>query len=174
MDTEPGHHLVEHEQRAVRLGDGTQPLEKARHGQDEAHVAGDRLDDDRGNLAGKAVEQLLDRAEIVVRRGQRVGDRGSGDAGRVGQPERRDPRAGLDEERIGVPVVVARELHDLRPAGERAGEADRAHRRLRPRVDEAQKLKARHRLPDEPRQPELGRARRAAGRGLPWAKCGKY
>ena len=45
MHAEPGHHLVEDEQRAVLVGELAQPLEKARLGKDEAHVPGDRLDD---------------------------------------------------------------------------------------------------------------------------------
>ena len=47
-------------------------------------------------------------------RDERVGDRARRDAGRVGQPERRDAGARLDEEEVGVAVVAAGELHDLR------------------------------------------------------------
>ena len=67
------------------------------------------------------------------------------DAGRVGQAERRDPGARLHEQEVGVAVVAARELDDLRASGERAGEAKRAHRRLGPGADEADELDARHR-----------------------------
>ena len=44
-------------------------------------------------------------------------------AGRVGQAERRDARAGLHEQEVGVAVVAAGELDDLRAAGERARDA---------------------------------------------------
>ena len=49
-DAEAGHHLVEDQQRAVRRRvSSRQPFEEARPRQDEAHVAGDRLDDDGGD-----------------------------------------------------------------------------------------------------------------------------
>ena len=54
--------------------------------------------------------------EVVVRHDDRVGDGAGCDAGRTGQPERRDPAPGRDEQRVEVPVVAAGELHDLRPA----------------------------------------------------------
>ena len=59
------------------------------------------------------------------------GDRG-GDAGAVGQAERRDAGAGLDEQAVAVAVVAALELDDLVAAGRAAREAERGHRRLRP------------------------------------------
>ena len=63
-------------------------------------------------------------------------------------------------------VVAADELDDLRPLRERARDANRAHRRLRPRAHEADELEARHRVPDETRELELERARRAEARPL--------
>ena len=47
---------------------------------------------------------------------ERVGDRAGRDARRVGQTERRDAGARLDEQEVGVAVVAAGELDDLRPA----------------------------------------------------------
>ena len=140
MDAEAGHHLVEDEQRPVRGRQVAQALEEAFHREDEAHVPGDRLDDDRGDLARVLGEEPLDRSEVVVGGDERVLDRARSDAGRVRQPERRDARSRLDEQHVGVTVVAARELHDLPPLRERAREPERAHRRLGPRAHEADEL----------------------------------
>ena len=48
---------------------------------------------------------------------------------------RREARAGLGEQAVDVAVVGAGELDQPLAAGRRAGEADRAHRRLGPGVD---------------------------------------
>ena len=47
-DAEAGDHLVEDEQRAARVAEQPQRLEEAGRRRDDAHVAGDRLDEDRG------------------------------------------------------------------------------------------------------------------------------
>ena len=46
-DAEAGDHLVEDEQRAARVAERPQRLEEAGRRRDDAHVAGDRLDEDR-------------------------------------------------------------------------------------------------------------------------------
>jgi hypothetical protein len=51
-DAKARHDLVEDQQRAVLAAQRAQPLEVARSRRDAAHVAGDRLDDDRRDLAG--------------------------------------------------------------------------------------------------------------------------
>ena len=53
---EAGHHLVEDEQHAVAGGERAQRLQVAGARQHAAHVAGDRLDDDRGDALPLAVE----------------------------------------------------------------------------------------------------------------------
>ena len=60
-DAEAGHHLVEDQQRAVLVGERAQRREEAGIGRDEARVADDRLDDDRGDAAGVLAQQRLDR-----------------------------------------------------------------------------------------------------------------
>ena len=63
-------------------------------------------------------------------------------------------------------VVAALELDDLRAPGERAREAERAHRRLGARVDEAHQLDARHASQSAaPAPPRAGSARRSSCRG---------
>ncbi len=82
-------------------------------------------------------------ARAVVE-GQHEGLRGApaGDAGGVGHAERGDAGPGGGQERVDVAVVAAGELHHQRPAGEAAGQADRAHRRLGAELDQADLLRA--------------------------------
>ena len=63
-------------------------------------------------------------------------------------------------------VVAADELDDLVPARERAGDPECAHRRLGARAHEAHELESWHRFPDQARELELERARRAEARAL--------
>ena len=67
-------------------------------------------------------------------------------AGAVGHAERRGAGAGRDEQAIDVAVVAAGELDDDVAAGEAAGQADGAHRRLGAGADHADHLDRRHRL----------------------------
>ena len=136
-DAEAGNHLVEDQQDAVARADVAQALQKARLRQHHAHVAGDRLDDQRGDLIGKRLAQPLDRRQVVVRGEQRVGGRRARDAGARRHAERRQARAGLHEKLIGVPVIAALELDDLLAPRVRPRHAHRAHRRFGAGADEA-------------------------------------
>ena len=93
---------------------------------DDAHVAGDRLDDDRGDLSPCSAKRRLDRLEIVVRHDERVAGGRAGRRRESGMPSVATPRSGRGEERVGVAVVAAGELHDLVATGEAAREAQRA------------------------------------------------
>ena len=57
-----------------------------------------------------------------------------------GREKGRQAGTGLGQERIDVSVVAAGELHDLRPAGVAASQADGAHGRLGARRHEAHLL----------------------------------
>ena len=127
----------------------------------QAHVARDRLDDDRGNLAGIGGKEAAHRLRIVVRRDQRAGRRSAGHAGAVRQAQRRHAAAGLHQQHVGVSVVVALELDDTLAPREGPGHAQRAHRRLRAAVDETDQLQPRHHLLHQRRQLDLQRAGRA-------------
>ena len=50
-DAEAGDHLVEDQQRAVAIAQRAQPAQEALGRKHQTHVPGDRLDDDRGDLA---------------------------------------------------------------------------------------------------------------------------
>ena len=87
-------------------------LEVARPRRDDAHVGRERLEDERGDLAGMAPERLLERRGVVVRDDDRQRGDLVRDAGTAGDPERRDTRAGRHEESVAVAVVSALDLHD--------------------------------------------------------------
>ena len=63
---EAGDHFVEDEQRAVRVAQLAQSAQEAVCWWHDAHVAGDRLDDERGDRAAMRLEHALDRVEVVV------------------------------------------------------------------------------------------------------------
>ena len=56
MHAPAGHHLVEDEERAVALGDCAETLEESGVGRDDAHVPGDRLDEDGGDVVPRAAK----------------------------------------------------------------------------------------------------------------------
>ena len=99
-EAEPGDHLVEDQQRADAVALGAQPVEEAGRRGDDAHVGGDRLDDDGGDL-------VVELGHHVVRHDDRVGDGAVGNAGRARQSERGDAAAAGDEQRVGGAVEVA-------------------------------------------------------------------
>ena len=76
-EAESGDDLVEDEQRAGAVGDLAESGEEAGAGRDAAHVAGVRLDDDRGERDRR--RNGVGRGEIVVRRGPRVAGGRPGD-----------------------------------------------------------------------------------------------
>ena len=71
-DAKARHHFVEDQHAAVLVAHRAQRFEKSGHGQHAIHVAGDRLDDDAGDLAADVGEQLLHLRDVVVRERERV------------------------------------------------------------------------------------------------------
>ena len=67
-----GDHLVEDEQGVLAIAQGAQALEESRLRQHDAHVSGDRLDEDGSNLLPVCGEERFDRGQIVVAREQGV------------------------------------------------------------------------------------------------------
>ena len=143
-DPEAGHDLVEDEHRAVLLGQLAEGLEVAGPGRDQAHVAGDRLEQDRGDLPAVMVEEVGDSRGIVERAEQGIlcGTRGHSRA--VGRAERRGGRARLDEQGVDVAVIVAGHLDDLVAARDAARDPDGRHGRLGAGRDEPDLLDRRH------------------------------
>ena len=112
----------------------------------------------------------VERADVVVRNHDRVGDGARGDARRSREAERRDAAPGLDEQRVEMAVIAAGELHDLVAPGRAAGQAHRRHRGFGPRRDEPRLFDRRHPRADRLDELDLARGRRAVrravGRGL--------
>ncbi len=71
-DAEAGHHLVDDEERAVRLRDPGEGGVEAVARRDDAHVRGRGLGDDDGDLVAVLGERGLDRGDVVVRQHDRV------------------------------------------------------------------------------------------------------
>ena len=165
-DAEARDHLVEDEQGPRGVGESAQRLEESRLGRDDAHVAGDGLDDDRR----QRVALLLNRASHVVRVVVRADDGVRGGsrrhAGRRRDPECRDPGPGRGKQRVGVTVVAARELEDAIATGDTTGEPERAHGRLGSGGDEAHLLHRRHGVGDLLGERHLAFGRRAEGRAV--------
>jgi hypothetical protein len=92
-------------------------------GRDASHVSCDGFDDHRGNLSGGQLR--VDGLEIVVFGYPRVGDRRLGNAGARWSSERGQAAARLNQERVGMAVVAAGELDDLRTSGRGSRQPDR-------------------------------------------------
>ncbi len=140
------------------MRDLPQPGQKARRRQDDPHVRGHRLDDDRCHLARMSVEERGDRIEAVVGGDERLRRDRRSDSGAAWDRERGDTRAGFHQQRVGMTVVAALELDHEFAAGGGAGYPQRAHRSLRAAVDEPQPLDRRHSFTDQLREANLGRA----------------
>src|ERR1019366_8441067 len=85
----------------------------------------------------------------------------AGTPGLAGMPLRRPPRAGLRQQPVDVTVVGAGELEHRLAAGDRAGQADRAHRGLGARGGHAQHFDRGHPPGDLGGQLDLAFGRRA-------------
>ncbi len=117
--------------------DFAQALQEPRVGQQHAHVADHRLDDDCRDALGRRAEAAFDGAQVIELGDERVlGDR-LRDAGTVRHPERRRARSGPHQQRIDVPVIAAGELDDPRPSGSGAGDAQGRHGCLGTRAHQA-------------------------------------
>ena len=138
-------------------------------GEDDAHVAGHRLDDERGHPVAMAAEDPFDRSEVVVARHQRVRRHRPRDPRAGGDAEGGGPRPRLHEKGVAVAVIAAGELDDAVPARRRPGEPQCAHRRLGARVHEPHPLDRRHepthRRPQLDLRPRRGPEARALLRG---------
>ena len=107
-------------------------------GTGSARIAAGRVLGDRG----------LDRLGVVPGDDHRRGRSGLGDARRGRDAGGRQARPGLGEQAVDVAVVGAGELDELLASGRRAGQADRAHRRLGARARHPQHLDRREAIGD--------------------------
>jgi len=148
-DAETGHDFVEDQHRTVFSAQASKAFEKAGQGFDQVHVARDRLDDDRRDLAASCPEQILDLLQIVEIEDDRVLCEIRRYPARRRIAEGQQARAGLDQKTVGMAVIAAFELDDSVTPGKAACEADRAHRRLGAGTDQPQHLDRRQQLADQ-------------------------
>ena len=175
MHAEARQDLVEDQQRAVRVrGVGQQSIEagQRRH---HTHVRGGRLDDHGGDALTVLGEHRLERRGVVVVDDERLGGDRRGDTRRTRERERRDARARRREETVGVPVIVAGELHQQVAPGRAARETDGRHggfgaRRHQTHAFDRTDLAEPHTVGDQSREFDLALGRSAerqpAGRGV--------
>jgi hypothetical protein len=124
--------VVENEQAAVLGRQFAERRQVARLGRDQAHVACDRLEQYRGYLAGESHQHIRHGLNVVKRTKNSVLHGPFSDARAVGCAERGGSRAGLDQEGVDMPMIVAGHLDDLGPAGDATRHPDCRHGRLCP------------------------------------------
>src|SRR5262249_44774048 len=129
-DTKARDDLVEDQERAVPVAEFAEPREETGCGRHHAHVARDRLHDDRRHLLAARRHERRYLVQIVEGHSDGQRGQGRGHAQTVGHAEGGPARARLDEETVGVPVIAALELDDGLATREAAGETDGAHGRL--------------------------------------------
>ena len=159
-DPEAGDHLVEDEQRTDTVALGTQPVEEARRRCDDAHVRGDRLDDDRRDLRRRAPARRCT-ARPSSRPRRRAARRRC-----PGRPERRDTAAACDEQRVGGAVEVAGERDDAVATGRPSCQPHRRAGGLGTGVHESHPLATRHPLADRLGELHLAWRRRTERRSV--------
>ena len=165
-DTEAGHHFVEDQHHAVFVAGFAQAFEEARRRRHTVHVAGNRLDDDAGDLLADFAQGLAHRLDVVERQGQGVLGEGRRNARGVRHAEGQGAGAGLHQQAVGVTVVAAFELDDAVAPGVAAGQADGAHGRLGAGADHAHHLHRRHHGADQVGHFHFQRGRRAIGQAV--------
>mmetsp|Transcript_66663 Transcript_66663/g.201211 ORF Transcript_66663/g.201211 Transcript_66663/m.201211 type:complete len:353 (+) Transcript_66663:271-1329(+) len=163
-DAEPGHDLIEDEERAVLCRELAQALQELLRGRDEAGVADDGLQDHGGHLV--LLQQGLHGRQVVVLRAERR-VRGTGrNAWRVRQAQGGHAGARLHQEGVRVAVVAALELDNLLALREGPHEPQHAHAGLGAAVGEAHHLDRRHGVYDHLRELVLQGRGRAEGGAL--------
>ncbi len=112
-DAEARHHLVEDKHGSLLGREIAQALEKPRTRWNTTHVAGDGLDDRRRELALMDAKHLVQRANVVVRRGDGELGQRARHAGAIGQAERGDAGARLHQQAVSVAVIAPYEFQYL-------------------------------------------------------------
>jgi hypothetical protein len=146
-DTKARHHLVEDQQRAMLRAQLAQPFMKGTLARTKFMLPA------MASIITQAswlpcCAKALQLGDVVVLEHQRVLDHLGRHAGAGRVAEGGQARAGLDQQRVGVAVVAAFELDDLRPAGGAARQAQRAHRGLGAAADQAHLFDRGHEFDD--------------------------
>ena len=114
----------------MEVAERPQSLEESGRRRHHAHVAGDGLDNDGGDLPAAPRHDALDRGKVVERHGRGQRRQGRGNAQAVRQSEGRAARARLDQQAVGVAVIAALELENDIASRGASREPDGAHGRL--------------------------------------------
>ena len=130
----------------------SQRLEIARFRGNAAHVARDRFDEHRSDLATIGFEDSLDRSRIIERYEQRRGCNGLRDACARRRAVSQRAAACFDEQSIRMAVITAGAFDDETSPRRSAREPDRAHRCLGAGVHKTHDLDRRHCIDDCLRQ----------------------
>ena len=143
--TKAGHHFIENQQRAVVCRDFSQEFKVARLGQIQTGVARHRFDDDAGDLSLVGFKRGFDGVGVVERHDNGVLRERRRHARAIRMTKGQRAGAGLDQQRIGMPVVAAVELDYFVALRESARETNGGHARFRAGVAHADLPHARHR-----------------------------
>ncbi|GBE29646.1 hypothetical protein BMS3Bbin04_00667 [bacterium BMS3Bbin04] len=144
MDTEPGHHFVEHQQRAVFVAEAAQSGQEIVVEAEYAHVSWYGFNDHCGDIALVLIKYGAYRIEIVETGDACVLRGAFGHSGTVRCPKGCNARSSLDEESVGMTVIAAREFDNHITFGGGTCQPYRRHRRFGAGVDEANHLHGRH------------------------------
>ena len=133
-----------------------QRFQETRCRQHQVHVPGHRFHDHARDLRALPVEQRSYLARIVVVEHQRMRRGLGGHACRTRIAKGQRARARLDQQRVGVAVVAAFELHDQAPASEAPRQADRRHGGFGARGHEPHEFERGHEAAEQFREFHLG------------------
>ncbi len=161
---EAGEYLVQNQLRAETIADLAQPLVEPIGRDDDAHIRGHRLGDDRGDLLATGSKDFLDQVEASIGQHDRVSGSTACHPGRIGQAQRRHPRSGRRQQRIAVPVVATRELDDRIAPGRAPGQPHSRHDGFGAAGGEPHPLDRLHHRDDCLGERQFGQTRRAERR----------
>ncbi len=157
---EPGDDLVQDQQRAVPAAQLAQQAHELLALDQQARVGWHALDDHRCDLGPAFVHQRAQCLGVIERQHRGVMGEALRHPGRGRRAEGREPRPGVDQQMVHVPVVAAAELDDRVAAGGAACQADGGHDRFGAGGHEAHHLEVRHRGGHELGELDLLPARR--------------
>ena len=141
------------------MGQAAQLGVKTGRGRDHAHIGRRRFGDHGCDPVTQAREDLPQRGGVVVRQDHRVCGGCGGHPGAAGQALGRQPRAGRDQQRIAMPVIVPGKFDNYVTTGGAAGQPDCRHGGLGAGGDQPDLFGDRDPGPDPFRQLDFGPGR---------------
>ena len=145
-------------------GNLTQTLQVVPVRRDQAHIPGDRLQDDARHIVGVRLDDRFHYICVVERDDDGVLRELFRHARTRRHTERRRARPCLNQQVVAMPVITPGDFNDLVAPREPPRDADRAHRRLRAGVDESHLVHRRVGVEDERGEFDFSRRARAETR----------